>query len=347
MISTKMKHLLRTGFIASCIAVMGCTSTFFVYAEPSTGELEEKTSGLKNELNDLNDELNTLGSELDSISDKIKNTTAEMESTQERMNEAQKRGEEQYEAMKLRIKYMYEAGDTSFLELLCSAENMTDFLNKTDFIKTVSEYDRDMLLELQNTQNEIKKEGEQLEEQQASLVEMQKELDSKRVQLESKISSTTSEMNQYSDLLAKAKAAEQLAAQQEAERQAALNTALSVTPPAGSQNQSAPAVTPPTADPSGKTSLGSFKVTHYCPCYYCSGGWGGQTATGTVATAGRTIAVDPGVISYGTRVILNGHVYVAEDCGGAINGNKIDIFLSDHATALAYGTYYTEVFLAD
>ena len=242
---------------------------------------------------------------------------------------------------------MYEAGDTSFLELLCSAENMTDFLNKTDFIKTVSEYDRDMLLELQNTQDEIKKEGEQLEEQQASLEEMQKELDTKRVALESKISSTTSEMNQYSDLLAKAKAAEQLAAQQEAARQAAQSAAPSVTSPAGSQNQSSPAVTPPSADPSGKTSLGSFKITHYCSCYYCSGGWGETTSTGTVPTAGRTIAVDPGVIPYGTRVIINGHVYIAEDCGGAINGNKIDIYVSDHSTALANGTYYTEVFLAD
>ena len=56
-----------------------------------------------------------------------------------------RRGEEQYEAMKLRIKYMYEAGNTTFLELLCSAEDMADFLNKTDFVQNVSEYDRDML----------------------------------------------------------------------------------------------------------------------------------------------------------------------------------------------------------
>ena len=83
-----------------------------------------------------------------------------MEETQKQMDEAQKKGEEQYEAMKLRIKYMYEAGDTTFLELLCSAEDMTDFLNKTDFVQNVSEYDRDMLQELEDTQKEIKEQGD-------------------------------------------------------------------------------------------------------------------------------------------------------------------------------------------
>lgn len=78
-------------------------------------------------------------------------------------------------------------------------------------------------------------------------------------------------------------------------------------------------------------------VTAYCPCEECSEGFARMTATGATATAGRTIAVDPSVIPYGTEVVIDGHTYIAEDCGGAINGNKIDIFFETHEEALNWG----------
>lgn len=96
------------------------------------------------------------------------------------------------------------------------------------------------------------------------------------------------------------------------------------------------------------TSLGQFKITAYCNCTKCCGKWaGGSTASGTMPAAGRTIAVDPKVIPLGTKVIIDGHVYVAEDTGGAIKGNKIDMFFASHAEALAWGVKYKEVSLAN
>ena len=92
-------------------------------------------------------------------------------------------------------------------------------------------------------------------------------------------------------------------------------------------------------------SLGEFKLTGYCACEYCCGKTDGITATGTVATAGRTIAVDPTVIPYGSVVIINNKEYVAEDCGGAIKNNKIDIFFNSHQEALEWGVKYAEVFI--
>ena len=91
-----------------------------------------------------------------------------------------------------------------------------------------------------------------------------------------------------------------------------------------------------------KPTLTTFKVTAYCPCMKCCGKTDGITATGTVATAGRTIAVDPTVIPYGSQVILNGIAYTAEDCGGAIKGNKIDMFFDSHQEALEWGVKYIE-----
>lgn len=78
----------------------------------------------------------------------------------------------------------------------------------------------------------------------------------------------------------------------------------------------------------------------YCGENYphiCNNGDSTKTATGVRPIAGRTIAVDPRVIPYGSRVVINGHVYIAEDCGGAIKGNKIDVFHNTHEEALQWG----------
>ena len=63
------------------------------------------------------------------------------------------------------------------------------------------------------------------------------------------------------------------------------------------------------------------------------------------AVAGQTIAVDPSVIPYGSTVIIDGHEYIAQDCGGAIKGNRIDIYFDSHSEALDFGVREYEIFL--
>lgn len=92
-------------------------------------------------------------------------------------------------------------------------------------------------------------------------------------------------------------------------------------------------------------SLGEFVITHYCACEKCTVDGDGITATGTKAASGRTIAVDPEVIPYGTTVIIDGHAYVAEDCGGAIKGRRIDVFMESHQEALEAGVKVAEVYV--
>lgn len=99
-------------------------------------------------------------------------------------------------------------------------------------------------------------------------------------------------------------------------------------------------------------SLGQFRITHYCACEKCCGKTDGITATGTTATAGRTIAVDPTVIPYGSEVAIfydDGRIvyYIAEDCGGAIKGNKIDVFVDSHEEALELGVTGASVYLVN
>lgn len=96
-----------------------------------------------------------------------------------------------------------------------------------------------------------------------------------------------------------------------------------------------------------RTSAGSnggttYKITAYCPCSKCCGKTNGITASGTKATAGRTVAASS-KFAFGTKLNIGGHIYTVEDRGGAIKGNKIDIFVSTHAQALQWGVRYLPV----
>lgn len=96
-------------------------------------------------------------------------------------------------------------------------------------------------------------------------------------------------------------------------------------------------------------SLGTFKITWYCPCRKCSGKWGYQTSSGARCTEGRTVAADPRVLKAGTRVEINGHEYVVEDTGGGVRGNHVDIFNESHSVCLdlEHGEKYWEVYVID
>lgn len=86
--------------------------------------------------------------------------------------------------------------------------------------------------------------------------------------------------------------------------------------------------------------LGDFKITHYCKELYAHicGTGNDLTATGTKVTVGRTIAVDPKVIPYGTKVYIEGYGFrIAEDCGSAVKTNHIDVAVNTHSEAMSMG----------
>lgn len=108
-------------------------------------------------------------------------------------------------------------------------------------------------------------------------------------------------------------------------------------------------VSDPNETPSGGgTYLGTFKITHYCPNSCCNGGYGNNTAWAGEIIPGQTIAVDPSIIPKLSRVYIDGYgVRIAEDCGGGIRGNHIDVAMATHAEAMAKGVVYRDVYLAE
>ena len=109
---------------------------------------------------------------------------------------------------------------------------------------------------------------------------------------------------------------------------------------------STPASTTTAANTNATTTTKIFKVTAYCSCAKCCGKVTGRTASGAHAVAGQTVAAS-GQFAFGTKLNINGKEYTVEDRGGAIQGNRIDVYMNSHAEALAWGVKYLPVQVAE
>lgn len=89
--------------------------------------------------------------------------------------------------------------------------------------------------------------------------------------------------------------------------------------------------------------LGTFTVTAYCACKKCCGKTTGKTASGKIAKANHTVAASK-QFAFGTQLVIDGKVYTVEDRGGAIKGNRIDVFFSSHKAALQFGRKKMKVY---
>lgn len=106
--------------------------------------------------------------------------------------------------------------------------------------------------------------------------------------------------------------------------------------------------TPVDSQPQVGEYIGLFKITHYCPCAICNGGWGAYTAWAGEVVPGQTIAVNPDIIPKLSWVYIDGYGYRrAEDTGGGIGQYHIDMAVPTHAMAMELGVVYKDVYFAE
>lgn len=206
----KLTRRLRSLVAMSCVISLLSPCLVHVSAN-EVDKLEQETSSLQNELSTLQEELNTLTYEITKLTKNIENTNKSIKKTKLDLVAAKLNEEMQYDAMKKRIKFMYETGNPSFTEMVCNSESMVEFLNKTEFVKNITEYDKDVLQELKAYRVDIAKKEASLIKQQEELVKMQDDLDEQQKKLNSTIASTKGKLKSSSDALAKAKAAQKAA----------------------------------------------------------------------------------------------------------------------------------------
>ena len=262
-----LKRRLQTGTALICSLAMAF-SVLPVSAEESTQSLESKTSDLAGQLAGINQELVAISDQISTTEMQVEITNGEIQRTKDSLADAQAKEAQQYNDMKTRIKYMYETGSASLLEMLFSAEDMTDFLNKADFIQNISDYDRKMLTELQETKNQIAEEEKTLQAQQDSLVSLQTSLDKKQSDLEAKAAATSTDLATFQAQLAalRAQEAAELEAkrQQELQQQQQQEQQQESDKPSSGDGNSTVTPTPPTTPDSGGDIIqgGGSDATH-------------------------------------------------------------------------------------
>lgn len=220
-----IKRKMYTAIAVTCMLAL-FISPISVQAT-SVDDLENSTTTKENELSSINSALLELGQEIEGIQQQMLMTEGAIMQTEAEIADIQEQEAEQYNTMKARIKYLYEAGNTSFLELLFSAKDMSDFLNKADFIENVNTYDRDMLTELESTHQAIEDQHTVLKAQQASLETMQNDIANKQADLESQAAKASTDLASLHAQLEKARAEEAAALAEEAAAQAAASASSS------------------------------------------------------------------------------------------------------------------------
>lgn len=177
-------------------------------------ELEKTEDTLKNletlkgntaaYVRELDESLSAVSNELEALNGSIAEKEGQIETTKGELEQAKETEKKQYESMKLRIKYMYERGDTSYVELFMESESLSELLNKAEYISKISEYDRQMLDQYAATKDEIAADEARLETEHAELLDLKEQTEIKQASVEQLLSAKQAELRSYESQIAEA-----------------------------------------------------------------------------------------------------------------------------------------------
>ena len=287
------------------LAFVLCIGTASQSGAVTIDEAEKKADQLESDKKKAEEEKKTLSEKLDEIIKKMNETQEHLTAKEDEISDAENEliqaqiaEDDQYDSMKKRIRYLYEGGNTQFLEMMMTSSSITDLLNKAEYVAKLSSYDRDMLVEFQEEYKNLNTLQSQLVEQQTQAQEM---ISSKEAQ----IASIQTQIQQNADTLKELKEkAEQ--ARRLQEEQAKLNSGGSSFKPSSS----------------GNVVSGNGYFTHPCPGMTYQSSYFGEvrafdprphkgndyaapTGTPTYAAAAGTVVIAGWSNSAGNWVVIN------------------------------------------
>ncbi len=219
----------KTGFraIATALCIILCSQAFVSYADPSIDEIEDERDETQEDLDEVtatleelaaeqnevideieqvNEALLTVMTEVEVIRQAVEDKEAEIVQATARYEEAVDTANEQYEAMKIRIQYMYEAGEPDYLTMLMQSGSFSDVLTKADYVQDLYDYDRNMLAEYQRTIEQVEELRAALEAEQAELLALQADYEEEQAYMESVILELQALSDDYAAQIADAEA---------------------------------------------------------------------------------------------------------------------------------------------
>ncbi len=170
--------------------------------EGTLKELENLKSDTAAYVERLDASLSALDAELTELAGRISGKEEEISAAQEDLEEAKAVEQEQYEAMKLRIRYMYERGETSFWDMLAGAESVSQMLNRAEYISQISRYDREKLEEYVQAKENIAEKEAGLQREREELVSLQQSTEAKQQSMETLMAEKTAELQNYENQIA-------------------------------------------------------------------------------------------------------------------------------------------------
>lgn len=175
-------------------------------AKRQADSLSDSADSLQGDLKKFNDSLANVTAELNETEEKLRSTRAELKKTKKALKAAKVKEQEQYEAMKKRIQFMYEMDTGSMMEMLMESDSIAEFLNRSEYIVSIHEYDRNMLTAYRETKEEIRANKELLAAKETELTALQEAETAKRQELTALISDTSQQLASAKEQIAAAKA---------------------------------------------------------------------------------------------------------------------------------------------
>ena len=289
-------------------------------------ELERQQSALQSELDEKDAELVNLLVNIGILEDELADKNTQLEQVTADLAKAEETERSQYASMKKRIQFMYERGDTAMIEALLGAADMSDFLNRVEYVSDIYQYDRNLLTQYQTTVQQVADLKSTVETEKAELEAMQDEYALQQTNLENVLAQKRSQMGNYDNQLATAQAAasefrstiaaqnqiiqeeerKQREAEEAAKAAAKANSSKSSTGNTGSSNSSS-------GGASGSNSSGAN-----------SGSGGGESSGGGSNPGYSTNVSGSSVVSYACQFVGNPYVWGGTsltngaDCSGFV-----------------------------
>lgn len=338
-----MKKNRMISYVLAAALFVGSLAPITVQAE-TIESAKKKAEQLKREKAQAQKEQSSLSAQLNKIIEDLKKAQSDVEvkekeiaETEDELTAARIKENEQYEAMKIRIKYMYENGDSDMIAVLLSAEDMADFLNKAEYVEQISIYDREMLVEFQNIVKDIEEKEAKLKKEKEELLTLQDNLSKKQKEVESLLASKNAQISDLESqigenakvlnaLIEAAKEAERR--RQEAE-EAAKQEAENNKRPSGGNSSSGSGSSGGNYKPGGSVISGNGTLSNPCPGARISSEFGPRRAPTAGASSyhrGRDYAAPSGTPIYASAA---GTVITASYNG--VRGNYVVI---DHGNGL-------------
>ncbi|URZ14897.1 3D domain-containing protein [Clostridium felsineum] len=312
-------------------------------AQPSNNDdalkqTQADKKNIQNKIQDLNGKVEDVLKKIDNNKKDMNKIYDEMQSNQKKLNDTKNALTSQQNLLNQRVRAMYMNGTDSYVNILFSSKSFNDFASKANAIAKVIEFDKNVISNVKSQKDVISKESQSLNDENQKLLSLKKSN-------EDLLLSLNQNVGQQKDLLAKTTQKEQTllaekAAEEERQREAAAAAAAAaakakaspVTPNTNKSNTQL--LSSPSQPPAVSGSVITLVATGYSDDGFTASG------THTVRNPGgySTVAVDPTVIRPGSRLYVDGYGYaVADDTGGDIIGNRIDLFFSSNQDALNWG----------